>query len=628
MAFTQDFRVARLLTPLSDNTLVLTEFSGTEFINEISNFRIRCVAERQPVDLDDILGKPVTVDFKTAHGDRWFNLTVFAARFLGRQNDLYFYEFEARPWFWALSRRENSRIFHDLKVDDIITEILGEYAGLDNSAHEFSLRNALPTLEYVVQYRESDLTFVRRLLEEYGINFHLRMEQTRQVLVMSDSTDGFIDVPGGSRPFVPETGNMTPSGEFVRSWLSQRMLTTGAVRMTDYDFMNPGTSLEVTQSDPADYANGDFESYDYPGRYLTATDGTLLARRRRDAFRMANATVRADGGLLSLGAGMMLTLTGQIPDGADGKHVCLSAHHHFVDGGYRSGGQRVENTYDGYYALTKESAPIAPERVTPRGQVRGPHTAVVVDGMDGRVDEWGRIIVRFHWDTNAQSMRCRVSQMWAGAQWGTIFVPRAGMEVIVEFLEGDPDRPIVVGCVYNADNMPPYTLPDEKQISGFKTQTMDGSGYNELIFDDTSGAELIRIHGQMDLEVTIENDETHEIRNDSKRKILGNRTDTISKNQNTTVNQSQSTTVQGARTVTVNSTETKKVKDKLEISSETKIELKVGPSSITIDATGIKITAIKVEILASAQLETNGSAMAKHTSGGVVQIQGPLVTIN
>ena len=627
-SFSQESRVGRLLTPLADNTLVLLEFSGTEFINDISTFRVRAVAEDNPVDLDALLGKPMTVDFQTQHGQRYFNLTVFSARCLGRDGNYLFYDFELRPWIWAMARRETSRIFTEMSVKEIISQVLDEYASLDNSYYEFNLRNSPQILEYTVQYRESDLNFVRRLLEEYGINFHIRMDGSQQALVMSDSTDGFDTVPGPARIYLPEQGSHDWVVERFHTWLAQRMVTTGAVKLMDYDFKRPAIALDVLKEDEKDYANASFESYDYPGRYVEQTEGRKLAQRRLDAFRMADATVRADGNLLSLGAGMAFTLAKHPIDEENGKYVCLSAHHHYSDGGYRSGG-RHSVTYDGYFSLTKEANPIAPERLTPRGQVRGPHTAVVVDGMDGEVDVWGRITVRFHWDANAKSMPCRVSQMWSGPQWGSIFVPRAGMEVIVEFLEGDPDRPMIMGCVYNGENMPPYPLPDKKQISGFKTQTMGGgAGYNELIFDDTGGDELIRIHGQRDLDVTIENDERHEIRMHSTRKILGNRTDTIKGNQTSTVEQKQDTTVTGARTVTVKSTETKTVTDKLTISSDTKIEIKVGTSSITIDPTGIKITAIKVEILASAQLETNGSAMAKHTSGGVVQIQGPLVTIN
>jgi len=585
------------------------------------------VTENDPVDLDKLLGKPMTVDFQTHHGQRYFNLTVFAARFLGKDGKYLFYDFELRPWIWAMARRETSRIFSDMSAKDIISQVLDEYAGFENSYYEFQLRGDLPVLEYTVQYRESDLTFVRRLLEEYGINFHIRMDGSQQALVMSDSTDGFELVPGPARIYLPVSGGTERAIERFHTWIAQRMVTTGAVKLMDYDFKRPTVAMETLKEDEKGYANAALESYDYPGRYVEKSDGDKLAQRRLDAFRSADATVRGDGNLMSLGAGMMFTLAEHPLEDENGKYVCLSAHHHYSDGGYRSGG-RHSVTYDGYFSLTKETNPIAPDRVTPRGQVRGPHTAVVVDGMDGAVDEYGRITVKFHWDANAKSMPCRVSQMWAGPNWGSIFVPRAGMEVIVEFLEGDPDRPMIMGCVYNAENMPPYALPDNKQVSGFKTQTMDGSGYNELIFDDTAGAELIRVHGQKDLEVTIENDETHEIRNDSTRMIIGNRTDTIKKTQTSTVNQSQSTTVHGARTVTVKSTETKTVTDKLTISSDTKIEIKVGSSSITIDPMGIKITAVKVEILASAQLETNGSAMAKHTSGGVVQIQGPLVTIN
>jgi type VI secretion system secreted protein VgrG len=607
----QQFRTGQLLTPLPEDTLALVEFSGTEFINDISTFRVRAVAEHRPVNLDDLLGEPMTIAFNTLHGTRWFNLTVFAARFLGQDDKYLSYEFELRPWFWAMARRETSRIFTKLTVEKIIEKVLEEYASITNSGFAFELRNSTPELEYTVQYRESDLNFVRRLLEEYGINFHLQMTQQKQTLVMSDSTDGFVTAPGDVRHFVPLENTHEGNVERFHTWLPQRMVTTGAVRLLDYDFTTPRTKLEAMVEVQKTIQNAPMESYDYPGRFTKDFPARILAQRRLDAFRTSDATVRGDGNLTSLGAGMMFTLRRHPTD--NDKYVCLSAHHHFTQGGYRSGSS-IPPVYEGYFSLTKESAPIAPERVTPRGNVRGPHTALVIDGMDGGVDKYGRITVQFHWDSNAKSMPCRVSQMWAGPKWGTIFVPRQGMEVIVEFLEGDPDRPVITGSVYNESNMPPYTLPDDQSISGIKTRTMGGASdqYNELIFDDKSGEEKIRIHGQKDLEVTIENNEKHEIKGDSEHTVKGN----------------EKTTVVGTRTVTVSGTEDKTVTDKLTISSTTKIEIKVGPSSITIDNSGIKITAIKIEVLASAQLETNGSAMAKHTAGGMLQIQAGLVTIN
>ncbi len=607
----QQSQVGRLLTPLPEDTLALEELSGTEFINDISMFRIRAVAEDKAVDLDKLLGEPMRVALNTLHGTRWFNLTVFAARFLGQDGKYLFYEFELRPWIWAMARRETSRIFTKMTVEKIIESVLGEYHSITGSGFGFELRTPTPELEYTVQYRESDLNFVRRLLEEYGINFHLQMSEWKQMLVMSDSTDGFVTAPGDVRHFVPLQNSHEGRVERFHTWLPQRMVTTGSVRLLDYDFKFPRTKLETTADGRKTFAEAPMESYDFPGRFTEDRVGRTLSQRRLDAFRTADSTVRADGNLTSLGAGMMFTLSRHPTD--NGKYVCLSAHHHFTQSRYRSGGFDGP-VYEGYFSLTRDTAPIAPERVTPRGNVRGPHTALVIDGMDGGVDEYGRITVQFHWDSNAKSMPCRVSQMWAGPKWGTIFVPRQGMEVVVEFLEGDPDRPLVTGCVYNKANKPPYDLPDQKSISGIKTQTMGGGSdqYNELVFDDKSGEELIRIHGQKDLEVTIENNEKHEIKGDSEHTVKGN----------------EKTKVIGARSVTVSGTEDKTVTDKLTISSTTKIEIKVGPSSITIDNTGIKITAVKVEILASAQLETNGSAMAKHTSGGVLQIQSPLVTIN
>jgi len=600
--YTQDSRGGKLFTPLGANKLLLLEFSGTEMTDDVSTFRVKALSEKAPVDLDKLLGKEMRVELELpADKTRYFYLTVFGARTLGSSNGNYLYEFELHPWIWAMARRETSRIFAEQTAMDIINEVVSEYAGLEGMAFRSHLINSLPMLEYTVQFCESDLSFVRRLLEQFGISFYVEMTQTKQTLVMVDNHDDYTDI--GARSFLPVAQSHNAGAEVFDVWLPQRNLTTGSVRTVDYDFKRPKMALDATYKDTKGYSNASYEVYEYPGRFLEQGDGTIIARRRHDASRAADAIIKANGDVLSLGPGMKIALIDHPDASENGSYVCLSANHHYTNGSYQSGGQQ-ETSYHGHFEMTLATNPVAPARVTPRPVMRGPQTARVVNGADGTLDEWGRVNVSFHWDSGAESMPCRVSQMWAGSAWGTVFIPRVNMEVIVEFLDGDPDRPIVTGCVYNAVNMPPWTLPDKNTVSGIKSNSMGGGGYNELAFDDKDGAELIRMHGQKDLEVVIENNEDHDIKRDSTRKIGGNRKDDITG----TLTQ----TVAGAIT----------------IESKTSLTLKVGGSKIEMTPTEIKISSLNVTVEASAMLKTSAGAMADHKGGAIMKIGAVIVKIN
>lgn len=602
--FSQAERQGRLRTPLPADTLLLTEFTGTEAVNDISLFRVRAFSVG-PVDLDKILGKGMSVEIDGGYDQpRQFHQIVFSGRIIAFTQDSYSYEFELRPWIWAASRRETSRIFEKKTVEKIIETVLGEYTQLPGASFEFKLRKRTPELEYTVQYRETDLNFVLRLLEEYGINYHFKMGQDTHKMVMSDSIDGFVKVEGNGRA-LHGTEDVVLGEESLNSWLPQRTFTTGKVALRDYDFKNSAKLPKGESNAQRDYKLSALESFDYPGRFTTDADAMQLATRRALAFRTTDAQVRTSGDSVSLGAGMLVLVSGAEPADQNGSYACLSAHHHYTDGSY--GGRGQGNSYEGSYLLTSEDAPIAPARVTPKAVVRGPQTAKVVLGAEEAVDEWGRIKVKFHWDRSdaETSMYCRVSQMWAGSGWGTVFIPRKDMEVVVEFLEGDPDRPLIVGSVYNDKNMPPWELPKEKTKSGIKTKTHgSGKGYNELSFNDEGGKELIEMHGQKDLKVVIENNEDHEIKKDSKRKIGGDRKDDIT------------------------GTLTQTVTGDIIIESKAKMTLKVGGSSIVMDSSSITIESLNIEIKGSAGLKTNGGGTAEHKTGGMMTISGSMVKIN
>ncbi|TWI33796.1 type VI secretion system Vgr family protein [Paracoccus sulfuroxidans] len=514
-------RLGRLTTELGEDTLVLLRFDGTDHLNDLFEYRVEALATRDDLDFDALVGTHATVEIEGREGLRPFDGIVTQARWAGVGENGHRYDLVLRPWFWLAGRRRNQRIFHNMTVVQIVEELLGDYAELGDPALEVKLSEQYPVLEYTVQYRESDLDFVRRQLERHGISFHFRHAKGSHTLVLTDDILSHEDA--GARPFKRYDGHHQAEGEHIWEWSPERNVTTGAVRLTDYNFKQPTASMEVDQTGDAAHAHGQIESFDYPGDYPQQSVGKIVAGLRMRQERGADRRNRAVGDCLSLGGGMLVTLSGDKVPGTGERYVCLSASHHFVSESYGSGGPGSDGySFTGSYLLMPDTAPMVPPRRTHVPVVQGPQTAVVVGDGEIDCDEYGRILVRFHWDLNdAYSMRCRVSQNWAGNGWGGMVIPRIGMEVVVEFLEGDPDKPLVSGCVYNGKNKVPYDLPAAKTVSTFKSDTHEGSGYNEFRFEDQAGREEVFMHAQKDHNTIIENDESHSIGHD-RSKTVGN----------------------------------------------------------------------------------------------------------
>jgi len=384
-----------------------------------------------------------------------------------------------------------------------------------------------------VQYRESDLAFATRLMERFGISYHFSHQEGSHTLVLTDDVDAHQPVPGTSRAYKGVDGHHHAEEEHFWEWFPERNMTTGAVRLTDYNFKKPTAAMEVDRTGDAAYEQGQIESYDYPGDYLELGEGKQVVGLRTAQERGQDHRHRAVGDCTSLGAGMTVSLTGdQVPGVADEAYLCLSASHSYVSDAYGSGGAESDGyAYSGSYVLMPVTAPLAPERKTPLPVVQGPQTAVVVGEGEIDCDEFGRILVHFHWDLEkAFSMRCRVSQNWASQGWGGMVIPRIGMEVIVEFLEGDPDKPVVTGCVYNGRNKSPYPLPAHKTKSVFRSDTHKGAGFNELMFEDEKGKEKIYLHGQKDHEIHIENNRAKRIDRNQSESIGNNKSIEVGNN--------------------------------------------------------------------------------------------------
>lgn len=600
----QDQRPNKVTLGPKKDELVLLDLSGTEYVNDLNQFLVRGLS-KAPVAMDKLLGTESSVTIEVAPGKmRTFHQIVASARYGGVQQGGHVYEFELRPWIWLLGHRVNSRIFHEKSpvqiIKDVCTETLGALARIkvDTSLGQ-------EPREYTVQYNESELAFVRRLLEEEGINFHIDMQAGQHQLVLTDSAGSFPMASVAEVEYNPTDQGGIKGAHTFAMVSDQRQITPGAFRTADYNFKTPTASMESSAEHSRGYEHSSFEVYRYPGDFEETGRGGSLANRRRDALRTRDSVVMAQGFAPSLTAGCRFNLSKASEGGLNGSYAVLQARHEFSANTYRSGagGGRRGAPYQGSYILTKESNPIAPDPVTPKPRVLGPQTAVVVDGADSSSDEFSRIKVKFFWDQNDQSMFCRVAHLWAGKNWGTVFVPRVDMEVVVDFLHGDIDQPIITGCVYNAQNPPPWDLAGNRTISGVKTETMGGGGYNELSFDDKSGAEKIHIHAQQDYIADIENDST--------KTIGGN----------------YKTDITGTRTITVQGNSSLKSMASVKIEATSSIELICGTSKITMDPGGIKISAINIELSATAQLKTTG-LQAQHGASVDLSIQSAIVRIN
>jgi len=321
--------------------------------------------------------------------------------------------------------------------------------------------------------------------------------------------------------------------EHFRHWSASERITTGAVRLTEYNFKIPTSAQEVDQLSDASHPSGDIESYDWPGDYLNQGEGRGVVSRRLEAERGQAPRHRAEGDVVSLGAGWRVTLAGDdVPNAMGRTFVCLNATHRFRAQAYGSGSAEADDApYDGAYVLTPDDAPFRPERRTVGPRVQGPETAVVVGEGEIDCDEHGRILCRFHWDLDgAHTMRVRVSQNWASKGWGGMVIPRVGMEVIVEHLRGDPDKPIVTGCVYNGKNKPPYELPEHKTKSVFRSDSHKSSGFNELTFEDPTDNEKIYLHAEKDHELHIENNRAKRVDRNQSESVGNNKSIEVGNN--------------------------------------------------------------------------------------------------
>jgi len=566
MTLTQQNRFLGIATPLGEDTLLLTGFQGREEISRLFQFQLEMLSEKNDIRAKEIVGKNVTFQVKLADGSaRYFN--GFVSRFvagdedeLGRRN----YRADVVPWLWFLTQTSDCRIFQNKTVPEIVTQI---FQDLGFSDFEMKAQGAHKKWEYCVQYRETDFNFVSRLMEQEGMFYFFRHENGKHILVISDSKSAYVDCKEKQVAFPRDTTGVAIE-DHITAWEHRYEFRPGKWAQTDYNFETPSTSLMTNTPSVVKMSGMDkFEIYDYPGEYEQKSDGDGDTKLRIEELEAAHDVVQAASVCKTFTPGGKFTITEHKSESEQGKtYVVTMIQHQAREAmGYETGAN-VEWDYRNLFSCIPDSVSFRPVRSTPKPFVQGVQTAVIVGpkGEEIYTDKYGRVKVQFHWDREGKrdensSCWMRVSQIHAGKGWGGIDLPRIGEEVIVDFLEGDPDRPIVTGRVYNAGCMPPFELPAEMTRSGMKSDTHKGSGYNEISMDDTAGKEQIRIHGQYNMDAVVEHDETHKVGNNRTKDIGVDEVMSIGNNQKLKVGVNKTVDVGTDHTETVGANQSVKV---------------------------------------------------------------------
>jgi type VI secretion system secreted protein VgrG len=707
--FAHTDRPMKLTTPLGADTLLLTAVRGREAISELFHLELETLwqDQKKPLPFDQLLGQKITVELVHRSGTRYFNGIVVKITQGGLDQKFIAYRVEVVPQLWLLTRQKQSRIFQQLNIPDILREVL---QGLDVT---YEIQGEFQPREYCVQYRETDFNFVSRLMEEEGIYYFFKHTKDGHKLVLANTPQSHPAIPYQTKVVYEEASGHTAEEDRIYDWLKAQEMRAGKYVAWDDCFQMPGKHLEaqktIVDSVPVGKithklntgGNDKLEIYDFPGGYSRRFDDVdkgggdqssklqkvFTDNGRTVGIRMQQETlpsliIHGMSGHAGFTAGHTFDLTGHFSDNS--KFAITGVEH---DARQPMDTDDLDQPYEyrNRFECIPMGLPFRPQQTTPIPSIAGVQTGTVVGpaGEEIYTDKYGRVKVQFHWDRQGKddidsSCWMRVGTSWAGKRWGAIHIPRIGQEVIIDFIEGDVDHPIIVGSVYNADMMPPYDLPDNKTQSGIKSRSSKGGGpenFNEIRFEDKKDSEQLFIHAEKNQDIEVEHDETHWVGNDRTKTIdhdetthvkhdrtetvdnnetitihgqrtetvdkdetitiHGQRTETVDKDETITihgqrtetVDKDETITIHGQRTETVNKTDTITINQSQTTTAIQSIELKVGSSSIKLDPSGVTIKGLMITVDASVQ-GVFKSLMTQVEGSAMTQVKGGIVMIN
>ncbi|MGV7210366.1 type VI secretion system Vgr family protein [Oxalobacteraceae bacterium A2-2] len=656
MPATQTEREISVTSALAADTLLFRSMEGSEQLGRLSEFRVQLSSSNPDIQIADVLGKTMAVHLALEDGGlRHFHGVVTRFRSNGWDGDGALYEATIHPGLWLLTRCSDCRIFQDKSIPDIVADVCGapQYGGLVELSRNALSDNHKP-LPYCVQYRETDFNFVCRLLEQAGIYFYFTHEEHRHVMVLADSYGAHQPIAGGALKYFGGDGAPHHHEEAVTSWSMSGEIQSSGYALNDFDFEQAASSarggLKVKSAIPAAFRQTAFDMYDYPGLYTAVADGSAQARRRMETLHGQCERIDAASNARALYTGGLFKLAEHPRTDQNREFLVTDATYVLRGNDYRSGGSGGGAEFLVALGAVGTEHAFRPQPVARKPLVQGPQTAMVVGkaGEEIWTDKYGRVKVQFHWDREGSedeksSCWVRVSQGWAGKGWGAMFIPRVGMEVVVEFLEGDPDRPLVTGCVYNSDAMPPYALPaGQTRSTIMSNSSKDGQGCNELRFEDKKDGEEVYLHAERDFlrvvknndqlkvgfetadkgdqDIAIKNDRRLDVGHDQQVKIGNMETIEVGKDQKIKVGKDQ--------TLDVSANQKVKAGQTIVIEAGTSIELKVGASSVKIEAARITIKSVEIAIASDAKTQVKAGAMMELDGGSLTTLAGGLVKIN
>lgn len=557
-------RVVWMEGSYSSTPIMLKNARVSEGLSKLTETTIEFFSTKRDVDLQDLLGSEMILGQKLESGERFFTGTCISVEYLGKYQDADHFVAECRPWLWFLTRTKETRIFQQKTAVDIITEILGDY-GFSSNLEKNSVSGSYLTRTYCVQYRETDFAFISRLMEEEGIYYYFKQQDRTLKLVLCDSIAAHKPNPDGQLKFYfPEKGSYRRKDDHIFDWAQGTQARSGKVTLTDYDFERPSAELKSAKNiQTGSFTGNNKEIYDYPGHMRSGSVGDAIARVKMQAEAVKHLLSRGECNIRTMGVGQTFKVDGHPRVKKTDEHLVVTAVHHLrIDDDYveeqtkkpvmspaldQEGifdNTNKKDTYRCTFEVIPKTEPFRAPQVTPWPGIPGMHTAVVTgpSGEEIYTDEYGRIKVQFHWDRlgkKDEKTTCwvRCVMPWSGKNWGMISIPRIGQEVAIMFEEGDPDRPICTGMLYNGENKPPYALDANKTQTGIVTRsTKSGSAdtYHELIFEDKKDAEFVRLQSERDYKETIKNNA--EITIGLEHKDKGDLTQTIHRNKTETLN--------------------------------------------------------------------------------------------
>lgn len=616
-------------TPLGKDALLFSHMSGYDEVGGCFAFDLDMVSEDIDIDANDLLGQGITI--KIGHGDDdavflhglvdQLSLTNVSSKYTG-------YRAQLRPWLWFLSKSTDNRIFQNLSIVEIIEEVFSAYPA---AKFENRLQATYDPIPYCVQYGESDLNFLMRWMEHEGIFTFFEFADGAHTLILVDTLSTLKPAPKqDSIAFAADLPPTFDNRNFITGWTWAAQVTTGTFVHTDYDFTKPSADLTAKSVNAGEHDLGDLEDYHYPGTYTELDRGDALAAVRMQTLKSPVARASARATVRGIHSGHIFKLTDFLREAENAEHAILRVDYELWDGQYVAHASDIEEGFEIHLSLTPTTEEYRPPRNTPKPVMRGPQTAVVVGpaGEEIFTDEYARVKVQFHWDRlggSDENSSCfvRVSSVWAGSGYGFIQIPRIGQEVIVDFLEGDPDQPIITGRVYNASQMPPYGLPGNATQSGWKSDSsLGGGGFNELRFEDKAGSEEVYFQAQKDHNELIKNDESRLIQHDFSERVDNNATQSIGVDRAEDVGNNKTTDIGVDRTVQIGNNDIEVVGNNRTLNVGADESIVVGSnSSETIGVNhdqkvggnqSIKVDMARTDLVSAAESRTVGGAQTQN----------------